>query len=815
MSHRFISLALLCVHLLFWLVGASLQTPHAHAAPANESPPPEEDRMPRADPAYLQYLERQSMLLQSSQMAKIVSGSELAWRSSASAGSPEAMLDFADNWLFVHPMTVLSSSRLSVFSQLTSSSTWPMLRELGVRGLYVAPIQGSGSLWAKDRVGMDSGDDIVQYDFSRTAGDNNQYKRLMNGIIDNNALIGSDLIPGATGLGPDFFLAARNVREYPGTYCMVEVPQALWKHLPEITADGGVAALGQPQIDALSREGLLPKAMRDDVSPLGQPGGWAATGGIRGVDGNIYRWVYRFHGNPYFAVLNWEDPSRTAHRILSGSAVRQVGLQGQALLGLRFEALQGLEAAPDNLSGSSFSVEPARTAAQSMGREVRRYGGWSWARDDSLPLHSINNFLSSGVDYVYDSVFSPGAEHALLTGDTSLLRFMTDEALRLKVPSRRLVHLMPSQDGINYSLPHLRYLAAHSGGQNAASFRSGIQGVMRSMASRASSPLVRNNYLYATAPGLAALALNATSFKEAEAQAREIEKGHSLLVFFKAMQPGVMMLTGQDINGVLPLQWGANHKISAAFSSRGGYGLTSGGAGLPVTMQGMPKAPQLYPAPDMQTHMKGGFMQRIGALLQARTRFGIAKGSLTARPETKGKGSIALVTRLPGGKSFLLSVCNFSRERVTEHISLAGVQGLGQTLSQVSPIALGGSHQVTGSQSVTVSLGPWEGRALLLGAISGKAASSGTPPPMDESVTPIPKAPELPSQPPQKPVPSDAPLQPAIVLEPPTPDLVIATPPIADDDETIDEAQKVTAPPKKTQNSHKRGLRRSAVDPDR
>jgi hypothetical protein len=284
---------------------------------------------------------------------------------------------------------------------------------------------------------------------------------------------------------------------------------------------------------------------------------------------------------------------------------------------------------------------------------------------------------------------------------------------------------------------------------------------MRSIAANANSPLVQNNYLYATAPGLAALALDATSLKEAQARIEEIEKGHSLLIFFKAMQPGVLMLAGQDLSGVLPLQWGGG-KVQPPASSRGGYGLTSTAAGLPVTMQGIPRAPQLYPTPDMQVFMRDSFMQRIGPILQARTRYGIAKGSLVARPDTQGTGSIALVTRLPDGSGFLLSVCNFSREPVMESISLAGIPGIGSLLFRVSLIGLGGSHKVTGAETVAVSLGPWEGRALLLDAASGDLAVSD-----EERVTPIPVAPKTPPAPREMSRPESVSVVPRVVLGPP------------------------------------------------
>lgn len=734
MSFRHAFLLMLCLLLL--LTQPLSCTPRKYTPKLEAPEQADQMPLPRADPAYLQYLERMSMLAQSREMAKVVSGSELAWRSAG--GSPEGLLGYADNWLLIHPLTLLGTSRGAAFGQLTSASTWPVMREAGLKGLYVSPMQGGGAIWAKAGKEQDTGDDVVQYGFSRQAGEDAQYKRLMSGVIENNALLGSDLVPGATGLGPDFFLASSNVREYPGVYCMVEIPEKLWSHLPATPSEWEGVPLSSSQVQALHAEGLLPKALRDDVLSFGRPGGWAATGTVRGVDGNNYRWVYRYHKTPRYAVLNWEDPSQTAHRILSGSAVRQVGLQGQALLGLRFEAFQGLEAAAEGHS-DSFSIEPARTAASSMSREVRRYGGWSWLRDDNLALHSLRDVLSSGTPFVQDGVFSPAAEHALLTGDASLIRFMADEAMRLGIDARRLVHGMPNQDGINYSLPHLAYLSKGSGGQKAADFRSAIQGGMRSAASKAALSPVSGQYLYVTGPGLAALALGAVTEESAKGKVRDIEKGHSLLIFFKAMQPGALMLAGQDLAGVLPQQWGGiaarDKSFKAENSSRGAYALNAAAAGMSVSAYGVPRSPSLYDSPDLQVHASGSFLKRIGTFLRARTEHGISRGTLVARPETKNKGSVALLTRL-AGKGHLLSVCNFSRNSVTETISLAGRQ---VSLSGIRAIATGGEHSVSGS-SVTVTLGPWEGRALLFGGGSGALEGPA------EQIPPIPSVPQAPAQ---------------------------------------------------------------------
>ncbi|MDR2669524.1 MAG: hypothetical protein LBC14_06190 [Desulfovibrio sp.] len=716
---RFIAVLLLCgmFSCSFFTVNRTKDAAVA-GRPAGESDVADTTLMPRADPGYVQYLERQSMLFKSSDMAKVVSGSGIGWRNSA-AGGATGLLNHADTWVLIHPMTMLTSSQSSVFSQLSESATWPVLREIGASGLYVAPIQGSGFLWAKGRKGTDTGDDVVQYEFSRTAGTESQYKRLMQGAVGSNVLIGSDLVPAATGLGPDFFLAIRNVREYPGIYCMVEIPDEDWKLLPEVNAEAEGAVLGSAQVEALDRQGLLPKSMRDEHSPLSRAGGWAVTGPVRGVDGISRRWVYRYYRNPSYAVLNWEDPSQAAHRILSGSAVNQVGLQGQALIGLRFEAFQGLEPVVEGGgSGRTFSIEPARTAAQSMGREINRYGAWSWVRDDGLPLNVLNDFLASGVDYIFDSVFSPAAEHALLTGDAEAARFTADEALRLGVDFSRLVHVMPAQDGINYALPHLA--GTDAGGEKAAALRDAVRAAMRAAAGKSAQAPVQDNRLYATGPSLAAMALNA----EPTSAVKDIQNGHALLIFFKAMQPGLLMLAGQDLCGVLslPPESRDNDRNSPEDAVRGGYGLGSVSSMRAVSTMGTARAPQLYPPPDVQVHHKDSFLRKIGAFLRPRKDYGIGRGRLAARPATKEKGSIALLTRLPERNALLLSLCNFSRSTVTEVIDLSGIPGADQVSSQVTPIAAGGAWSLSGKR-VTMTLGPWQGTALVLGA--GPAGATG------------------------------------------------------------------------------------------
>lgn len=672
---------------------------------------------PRPNPGVLQQFERRSMLFNARDHARIVSGSHLVLRSTGSSSDPSELLLFADTWLYVNPLTLLVGGRRSTFDHLTDTTINTVMREIGAKGIYVAPTRGSGSLWAFNKNGTVTGEDVVTFDFSVAAGDENQYGRFINTAMDNQFVIGMDMVPSFTGLGPDFFLAACNVREYPGVYCMIEIPQAMWPSLPMVSSRWEGVALDLENLTALSSKGILPAAMLSELSPLSRKTGWAATNEIPGVDGTKRRWVYRYFEKTDQPVLNWEDPSQAAHRIFSGSAVLQTGLQGQSLVGLRFEAFQGLEAAPPNPEPSDyFSIEPALSAAQSMGREIRRCGGWSWLRDSNLTLPALADFLNAETDLVYDSVFSPATEHALLTGDASLLRYMADQLLASRLDTRRLVHAMPDENGLTYALPHVSYMASVMLSQEAEGLRTKTLFEARSLADLQSPSPFSGGVLYTTSAGVAALAFGLSPEEVPQNLVHEISRGHSLMIFFRAMQPGVLMLSGQDLVGALPLSWrrmvDSPDKWDVEKYTRGAYALSSLTASVVVTPLGMAKTTSLYGPADVQIHKPDSFMVSIGKFLRERAEVRISNGVLVARPDTEGKGTIALATALENDGGLVLTVCNFSREKVKENISLAGVPGFKS--GPVRTLGGNGQYSVRGS-SVFVELGPWEGRAILIG----------------------------------------------------------------------------------------------------
>ena len=712
---RALFLVLFAVSLLPGCTGMP-KKPRRGETPQTESGMP----IPRADPGYLHYLERQSLLAQAGNMAKIVSGSDLAWRT-PNDHTPGKLMDFADTWLAIHPLTLLSDSRRPAFVSLNEYAMWPILRESGIKGLYIAPANKAGSLWAYNRNStVNTGEDVVQFDFSDAAGSEAHYKRFMNELIGHDILLGSDIIPAATGLGPDFFLATRNHREYPGVYCLIDLPRATWKNLPTPLSEWEGLTLDKSHVQSLQQQGVLPPTAYSEESLLSQPGAWAVTGEIRGIDGTTRRWAYRSSKHPAFAVLNWEDPSQAAHRILSGSAVRQVGMLGQALVGLNFGGFQGLETATPQTQGlSQYSIEPALSAAHSMSREIRRYSGWSWIRNEDLPLIAVNEFLDAGVDYVLDSAFNPAAEHALLTGDAELLRFMTDELLRLRVDTSRLVHATPAQDGISYDLAHLRILASQGNAAAQTLYNDTLAAMNTAATTQTPLAAVKGNRLYTTGAGLAAMALGIQAHDVPAEAIAEVTRGHTLLLLFKALQPGIFMPSGQDLAGVLPLAPSSMTPQPEDFfipdTSRGTYALTGTGSMLMASSLGMPRAKTIYPPASAQAQREGSFLREIGEFIAQRTKAGIAKGILVARPYTQGKGSIALLIKLPETGQYLLSVCNFGTSSVTETLNLKDVPEAAAALGSLASVAGSNAGASVSGHSVTVNLKGWQGVGLLLG----------------------------------------------------------------------------------------------------
>lgn len=593
-----------------------------------------EARLPRADPGYVQWLERQSMLGAAPLLAGQVSGTERIWSNSAQSKNRSLLLTAAPNWLEIDPSTVGASG--SVFAALGGSLP-ALLRQLGIDGLYVSPTGERGDIWQEaPRVG--TADNVTALHFDKTVGNDDDFARLQEHLEAAHIQLGGDLPPAATGLGPDFILQARHAPRFDGLYAMISVPRALWGELPSVPGEWDCLPLRPEAVSVLQARGLLPPTLLRQKLAWAEPGGWAATGEVRGTDGQIRRWVYRFADDPQRPVLLWQDPSGQARRIFSAAIIRHTGLQGQALAGLRLEALFGLDVpAPAGEGGAaslSDRLTPGYGALAAAAREVHRYGGWA-VQADALPPSLLAPVLRMGVDFSRDGLTAPAAEYALLSGDAAPLARLLRQAQEDGLDQSRLARGLHGWQGVDWRL--LRDLPDGERLVREAQRLSGLDG--------------EELRLWTTPASLAARALGLD-----EAAALRPENAESLrratlaLLACRAGLPGPLFISLQELTGALDVPRSVSRDI---LPSRGMVPLPGAAAG------GGPVAPAPLAFGPLREQLaeQDSFLLLTARLLLARQAAGLARGKLVSVQQAGG--CLALCSTLPEGGCWL-TVVNFS-----------------------------------------------------------------------------------------------------------------------------------------------------------
>ncbi|MDE6734888.1 MAG: hypothetical protein K2J64_05430, partial [Desulfovibrio sp.] len=311
--------ALVGACLILLAAGCARRAPHAA--------PPAASGLPRADPGYLQWLERQSMLGQTPELAAQVSGTERLWHNSGEAVRVPVLLRAAPNWLSLDARSLAASRPL--FAALGAARLPEKLPALGLEGLFLAPVGERADIWtAESPDGGGTGDSrrpgvpasLTPDPAWGSAGD---FARLAAMAEEAGVQLGGELIPAATGLGPDFILQARQVPRFAGVYAMISVPPEAWGDLPEARGEWDCRPLDATGVAHLAERGLLPPALLRDRLSWAAPSGWAATGEVRGADGQLRRWVYRHGPHVLAPVLHWQDPTGRARRIFSAASIRQ------------------------------------------------------------------------------------------------------------------------------------------------------------------------------------------------------------------------------------------------------------------------------------------------------------------------------------------------------------------------------------------------------------------------------------------------------------------------------------------------------------
>ncbi len=603
----------------------------------------------RADPSYTNMLERESALKTSAAFAKVVSGSSIAWKANAN----NVFSSQSSNvWLDIQPQTLITSSHRAVLKSLASNSFLATLKGLNITGMYLSPTHNAAAI-SKHSSAAEPYDDVTSFAHAKYVGNDDDYLNLLSAAKQNNILLGSSIFPTNPGIGADFTLATQNFGDYPGVWFMVEIPKTAWNLLPEVPKyiQGSLQTdLYEKELTVAQVEGLkdfIPQDLSRDIAlnMTSSKGGFAATGEIKGTDGNLRRWVYRYHDDATRPVLNFDDPSSSARRILSASIIRQVDMLGSSLIGINSEPLFGLHRNQGNefelLKGENWSniAEPGPTAINYLSREISRYGAKTLEKD-ALPRKFLKPLINSGINYAYDSVLSPSSEYALLTGDVNNLRSAIDYAITEKIPLANLYRSVSQNGGVNfYLLPQIRHVSIPSEWHSKVSFNS--------------------SKLYASAPAMSAIRLNVAP-NDVEKNARKIERVHTFFMQWLGGFPGMLMVSGQDLQGI-------THQVISQYNGASILPAWSIDSSQKTTSNGFSRGKNLYGSFDSELKKASSFVTKLKKLGELRTSYNISSAQLISRPKTV-PGVIAAKIMTNSGQNIVV-IANFSDNYVQQIIS--------------------------------------------------------------------------------------------------------------------------------------------------
>ncbi len=657
------------------------------AVAADPPAPPAGDKTP-APADEVRWLEEHAMLRQARDAAALVSGKPDQWRHPYGTPRPRDAVRLANVWLLDYPGSVIPRPGKTVFATWAEPALWDALRDLGVDLLHTGPVQRAGGVRGTEYTPtLDGWFDRVSLDLDPALGTEAEYAKLVAVAAGHKASIAGDLVPLHTGLGPDFHLALRGYKDYPGMYTVVEIPREDWGLLPQVEGPWDVALVPKPAAEQLAKKGYIPGLIHsNDAAPEAKSwSGWSATGVVTGADGKARRWVYLHSFKPSQPTLNWLDPSYAARRVVAGDAARNVVGRKARVLRLDAVPFLGIEPKPGTTEAEHFKHPLSVVGTDDVAMLVRKLGGFTF-HELNVPLKDLKRYTANGPDLSYDFTTRAQVLSALLTGDAGPLRLSFRWMLEAGVQPVAFVHDLQNHDEITFQLtePEGRKDEVFEVGGKELTGRQLKDELLTAMRSRAAGEAAPYNRLYrperdGLATTFAGFVAPAVGVKDPYAatpeQVQRIARGHLLLAAANALQPGVFGVSSWDLVGSLPVPLDSvKDRVGGGdyrWINRGGVDLTGANPGAAASAVGLPRAKALYgPLPE-QLRDPGSFASRLKDLLAARRKYRIAEGELLAVPEPKAAGLCVLVLRLPD-HPVAVTVLNFGRQEVSEEIDLGG-----------------------------------------------------------------------------------------------------------------------------------------------
>ncbi len=677
------------------------------------------------NPAYVSWLEQQSMLRDATVLGRQLAGHHAMWAAPYASPDPRAAVRQASVWFTAYPLSQITQPGQSFIGALGDEELWAAFAKIGIEAVHTGPLKLAGGIsgW-EPTPSVDGHFDRISMQLDPVFGTEEEFRAMCANAARRHGTIIDDIVPGHTGKGADFRLAELNYLDYPGIYHMIDIPEEAWDLLPEVPEGQDSVNLDPEAERRLAEAGYIIGALQRVIfyEPGVKETNWSATRPVWDYKGRLRRWVYLHYFKEGQPTINWLDPTFAGMRMVMGDALHSLLDLGSGGLRLDANGFLGVEKALDSGPGWSEGHPLSQAANQLIGSMVRKVGGFTF-QELNLSMDDIKSTGAVGPDLSYDFVTRPAYQFALATGDTEFLRLALREAKRIGVDQASLVHAMQNHDELTYELVH--FAGPHrddtyelaggetTGGELAEYVRETLRLKLTGDAGPYNALFVQNGIACTTASVITA-SLGITDLDAiTDADVRRIMNAHLLLCMYNAWQPGVFALSGWDLVGALPLD---RSKVKALISTgdtrwieRGAYDLMGKAPEAKKSASSMPLATSLYGSLPEQLESPNSFASRLAEILKVRKRSGIATAKLLDVPDVPWKSMLVLVNQLESG-AVQITALNFGPDKITgrvqsEHIPSGRVTDLA-TRRKVSDVDdLGG---------FTVELAPFAGLAMIV-----------------------------------------------------------------------------------------------------
>jgi trehalose synthase len=635
-------------------------------------------------PEYIQFLERNSMLFQADQVADRISGMGDQWREDFGVPEPLKLVQLASTWLLRYPGSEITPDGASVVRSWSDPAFWAAAHDTGIKLMRTNPIQRAGGIRGTqftptidgyfDRIGLDIAPEI---------GTEDEYRQMVANARQNGAVMGGDLVPLHSGLGPDFRLAERAYRDYPGLYDMVLIAPEHWKLLPPVNDIWGTALVPREAAAQLKKLGYIPGNIDSaDADPAAKTwSGWSATPPIVGVDGQTHRWVFLHVFKPGQPTYNWLDPSYASGRVNFGDLAHNIVDRGVPVIRLDADTFLGLEPQKGNDKASPYLTPLANVSTTNIAMAARKLGGFTY-QEFAAPLQTLKQFATNGPDMSYDFFTRAEVLYGLINGDALPLRLAHHFLLDAGVQSGTLVHDLQNHDEITFQLFEL---GSHGDfvyegrplngqqlkGQILDTMRKTVGAAPYNRLYRAAKDGVATTFAGFIAPALGI----ADPYKATAEQVETIRRAHLMVAHANAMIPGVFSLSSWDLVGALPvpaasvpddLTKGGDWR----WINRGGVDLMGTSSKTTTAVGGLPKAKSLYGPLPQQLKDPNSFASRLKTMLAARDKYRIAEATMNAVPPVNDSGVAVLVMTLPDSQNLAVTALNYGRKATSVEVDL-------------------------------------------------------------------------------------------------------------------------------------------------